>query len=487
MSKNEKMMDLLGHINSKYIDEATYAKKLSGKAGRRFSLGNVAVIVVGLMAVSIVTLMAFWLTGNLGEQPTHEGENGPETGLYTPTPSPYPAHTPYPSTTPAPSDTVARAHIAAEELLIEYPTIFLNLMSRHLGLTEIWDQIRSHVDYTGADFLFSRASTMDESYLMDGQGNIITAAPFLIHVDGPAIAWRYFLFDEGNGIPLIIVDFQPHWIGGGRYHMFIFDGENFVPIDSTAAGWHTMGGGIEAMYVQPYMNDAGDIALIIQVSLMEGRVMLLENGVLRNAGLYSFEMVYEWADHVVIWQMSDTLYSPWEEHARLTREEFEAYRESPAFFSIFPDMPEGDFRALAPMPDLQAQLDADVYRILRQQTPESTLVAAPAPTPNPRTEYIGVEDNRSFDYFMELIRETGIHIVTPPQDNIIHPEHEFIASMWFNGEYWVTSMYEFETVFDRVIAMDMMPFWRAHHANGRFIMETNHPWLGGFFEGIPMD
>jgi len=484
MSKDNKMMDLLGHINNKYVDEASYATKLKSTAGRRFSLGNVAAIIVGLVAVSVVTLMAFWLSGNLGEHPIGNGGNGYANG--TPTPSPHPAETPEPTATPAPTGDVARAHAAAQELLAQYPTIFLNLMSRHIGLEHVMDQIRSHIDYTGADFLWSWSSTMDESYLMDGTGNIITGAPFLIMVDGPAIASRYFLFDDGSGIPLIIIDFHPFWVGAGRYHVYQFDGEHYVPIDSTEANWHTGGGPIEALSVQPFMSDAGDLAVTIEMSSWEGRVLVSENGRLRPVAFYSFEMVYEWADHVVIWQPASMPDGIWEEHARLTRAEFDTYKQSPAFFSIFPDMPEGDFRMLQPMAALQAQFDADVYRVLREQTPESTLVAAPPPTPIPRTEYIGVEDHRDFDYFMELIRETGINIVTQPQYQPFYFDG-VSSSMWFNGEYWVATMYEFESVLDRVLAYDQHHFWRGrgHHHNGRFVMETNHPWLGEFFEGIP--
>jgi len=488
MSKNHKMMDLIGNINNKYVHEAAHATKLSSSNKRRFSLGNIAAVMVGLVAISFVTLMAFWLSRNFEEHPLGNGENGYEMGVQAPTP--YPAETPEPTMTPAPSDDIARAHAAAQELLLQYPTIFLQIMSRHAGLDSIWDQIRSYVDYTGTDFLWTWASTSDESYLMDSVGNIITDAPFLIEVDGPAIAENYMLFDEGNGIPLIIIDFHPYWIGAGRYHVYRFDGTDFVAIDSTNAHWHTGGGGLDALTVQPFMNDAGDLIITIELSSWQGRVLLSENGQLRIAAFYSFEMEYEWADHVVIWQLPDTpgiWDAPWEEYARFTRAEFDAYRQSPAFFSIFPDMPEGDFRMLERMPALQAQFDTDIYQILREQTPASIHMATPPPTPNPRTEYIDVEDDRSFDYFMEFIRETGITIVTEPQDNTIHPEHEFIASMWFNGEYWVASMYEFESVFDRVMTMDMHHFWRGQgrYANGRFIMETNHPWLGSFFEGIP--
>jgi len=483
MSKKHKMMDLMGNINNKYINEATHATKLSSTARRRFNFGNVAAVIVGLVAISVVTLMAFWLSGNFGEHPIGDGENGYETGIQTPSPSPYPAETPEPTVTPVPSYDVARAHAAAQELLLQYPTIFLNLMSRSVGLEAIWDQIVSHVDYTGADFLWSWAGLMDESYLMDGVGNIITDAPFLIEVDGPAIAWRYFLFDEGNGIPLIIIDFQPHWIGSGRYHVYQFDGTDFVLIDSTEANWHTGGGPIEALTIQPFMNDDSDLIVTIEMSSWEGRVLLSENGRLRTAAFYSFTMEYEWADRVTIWHFGDTPEDPWDEYAQLTSEEFETYRQSPRFFSIFPDMPEGDFRMLAPMPDLQAQLDADVYRILREQTPESTLVATPPPTPNPRTEYIGITDDRDFDYFMEFIRETGITIVTEPQYQSFYFDG-VSSSMWFNGEYWVATMYEFESVHTRVMAMDRYHFWRGRHANGRFVMETNHPWLGDFFEGV---
>jgi len=106
MSKDHKMMDLIGHINNKYIDEATHAKKLDNMAVRRFSLGNIAAVVVGLVAVSFVTLMAFWLSGNLGEHPANNGSNGYEIG----TPTPNPVETPGPVTTPAPSGDAARAH-----------------------------------------------------------------------------------------------------------------------------------------------------------------------------------------------------------------------------------------------------------------------------------------------------------------------------------------------------------------------------------------
>jgi len=480
MSKNHKMMDLMGHISNKYINEATYATKLSGTAVRRFSLGNIAAVIIGLVAISSVTLMAFWLSGNFGEHPIRNGENGYT--INSPTPSPYPAQTPEP--TMPPNGDVARAHAAAQELLLQYPTIFLNLMSRSVGLEHVSDQIRSYVDYTGADFLWSWASTMDDSYLMDGTGNIITDAPFLIEVDGPAIANRYFLFDEGNGIPLIIIDFHPHWIGGGRYHVYQFDGTDFVAIDSTYANWYTGGGSLEVLTVQPFINNAGDLIVTIEMSSWEGRVLVSENGQLRTAAFYSFTMEHEWADHVTIWQRGNTPEDPWEEYIQLTSEEFEIYRQSPEFITIFPNMPEGDFRMLAPMPALQAQLDADVYRILREQTPESTLVATPPPTPIPRTEYIGIEDDRDFDYFMELIRETGIIIVTEPQYQPFYFDG-VVSSMWFNGEYWVATMYEFESVYDRVIAFDQHHFWRGLPANGRFVMETNHPWLGDFFEGIP--
>jgi len=478
--KNHKMYDLLGNIDSKYVNEAAHATKLSRAATRRFSLGNIAAVMVGLVAISLLTVTAFWLSGNLGEPPEGGGAVA-ESPSPTPTPPPPLVHT---TPTPAPYGDAARARMEAQILLLQYPTIFLEVMSRHTGLVEIWDQIRSHVDYTGTDFLWSWGSTMDDSYLMDGQGNIITQAPFLTVVDGTAIASNFMLFDEGDGTPLIIIDFHPYWIGSGRYHFYRFDGEHYVPIDSTAATWHTGGGSHEGLFVQPFINDAGDLIVDLGMRGWEGRVLVSEDGRLRPAAFYSFEMVYEWADHVVIWLPAETPDGIWEEHARLTRAEFEAYRQSPDFFGIFPNMPEGEFRMLAPMPDFQAQLHANVYDNLRAQTPASTHVAAPPPTPNPRTEYIGVEDHRDFDYFMELIRETGIHIVTEPQDNIIHPEHEFIASMWFNGEYWVTTMYEFETVFDRVMASDMIPFWRGLRANGRFAMETNHPWLGEFFEGI---
>ncbi|MCL2404483.1 MAG: hypothetical protein FWC92_02930 [Defluviitaleaceae bacterium] len=483
MSKNHTMMDLLGRINNKYIDEATQATKLSRAAGRRFSMSNVAVVVVGLAAISIVTLMAFWLSNNFGEYHT-PGQNGYENGMQVPSPSPYPAETPVPTVTPAPEGNIARAHTAAQELLMQYPTIFLNLMSRSIGLDNIWDQIRSHVDYTGADFLWSWGSTMDESYLMDGAGNIITSAPFLITVDGPAIASRYFVFDEGDGIPFIIIDFHPHWVGSGRYHVYRFDGTDFVPIDSTAANWHTGGGPMEALSVQPFISDAGDLIVTIEMSSWQGSVFVSENGRLRPAAFYTFTMEHEWADSVTIFRSGNTPYDSWEEYAQLTREEFEAYRQTTAFFSIFPDMPDGDFRMLAPMPDLQAQLDADVYQMLREQTPESTLVAAPPPTPIPRTQYRDVEDNRSFDYFMGNIRETGISIVTQPQYQPFYFDG-VTSSMWFNGEYWVASMYEFESVYARVMAMDQHHFWRALYSNGRFVMETNHPWLGEFFEGIP--
>jgi len=486
--KNEKMMDLIGNINSKYVNEAAHATTLSRVARRRFSLGNVAVIAVGLIAVSIVTFMAFWLSDNLGQQPTDNGyaitAPSPSPGE-TPAPSPTPGESPAP--TPAPDDTIARAHAAARELLLQYPTIFLTLMSRHTGLDATWDQIRSHVDYTGTDFLWTWASTMDDSYLMDGVGNIITQAPFLAHADGPVIAWRYFLFDTGNGIPLIIIDFQPHWIGSGRYHVFMFDGTDFVPVDSTQATWHHAGGGIDSLTLQPFMNDADDLIINIEMGL-GGSMLLLEDNRLNMASRYSFDMVHEWGDQVTIWHPPANPANPYaapDVHAELTRAAFEAYRESPAFFSIFPNMPEGDFRMLAPMPQLKAQLDAEVYQQLRQQTPASTHVAPPPPTPTPRTEYQDVEDHRSFDYFMEHIRESGIHIVTQPQDSVSDPEHEFIASMWFNGEYWVTTMYEFESVYARVMAMDMHGFWRGLYYNGRFMMETNHPWLGEFFEGIP--
>jgi len=303
-------------------------------------------------------------------------------------------------------------------------------------------------------------------------------------VDGPAIATHFMLFDEGDDIPLIVIDFHPFWVGAGRYQVYRFDGTHFVPIDSTAAIWHTSGGPIEALSLQPFINSTGDLIFTIEMSSWEGRALLYNDGRIKSAAFYSFEMVYEWADHVVIWLPGENPDDIWEEYARFTRAEFEAYRESPDFFSIFPNMPDGEFRALAPMQALQAQLTTDVYSILREITPPSTLVAAPPPTPNPRTEYIGVEDHRSFDYFMEHIRETDIIIVTQPQYQPFYFDG-VNSSMWFNGEYWVATMYEFESVFDRVMASDQHGFWRQHHANGRFVMETNHPWLGAFFEGIP--
>ena len=469
MSKDNKMMDLMGYISSKYIDEATHTTKLSSITKRRFSLGNIAAVVVGLVAISFVTLMAFWLSGNLGEHPIGDEGNGYDT--VTPTP------------TSTPVDDLAHVYAAAQELLLQYPTIFLNIMTRHTGLETEWDHIRSYVDYTGVDYLWTFGPTQDESYLMDGVGNIITDAPFLIEVDGPAIASRYFLFDEGDGVPLIIIDFHPYWIGSGRSHVYRFDGEAFVPIDSTNANWYTGGGGIESISIQPFVNDAGDLILSIQ-SGMDGRLLLAEDGQLRVAGIYAFDMEYEWADHVIIWEFPINPYEMTEIYARLTRDEFEAYRQSPAFFDIFPNMPEGDFRVLAPMPDLHARFDADIYRILREQTPESTLVATPPPTPNPRTEYIGIEDDRDFDYFMAFIRETGINIVTEPQYQPFYFDGVG-SSMWFNGEYWVATMYEFESVHERVLAFDRYHFWRGRHSNGRFVMETNHPWLGEFFEEIP--
>jgi len=483
MSKKEKIWGFLGHIDSTYIDEAAKATRLGRSSRRRWmSLGNIAAVFVGLVAVSFVVAAAFWLGGTgMFNQPIYE--NGPENGPYAEqNGSDTSEHTPEPSpaATPTLSQEAQRAQAAAKELIMQFPSIFVPVGSYPWGETE------------GKAFVFVAGATWEDLHFIDAEGNRLEDVPFIEETLG-SIANSYRLFDDGSGVPVVFIHFQSQWVTTSMYAMYRFDGTEYVFVNWVGGFGGTMMQ-IEGRWIYPFINDAGDI-LIYSGDQLGGAIndptrdRVVEHD--PSLGSYSIGQRYEWGDVVDIFRLTeDRVWDP----ITILREEFDALRFTPDYFSLFPgmqDMIVDDFRLMEPMTDLQEQLTNSIAPVIQERTPIISTPIQLSPTPNPRYEYLEVTDNRIIGHILTAITEAGFVVQdVEPLDthwDLLAGGMFFRIRDWENP-YASAQVFEFNDVRSRVLAFDQYyaryqspPSWVY---NGRFAIETTHQALREFFATI---
>ncbi|MCL2527521.1 MAG: hypothetical protein FWE42_03800 [Defluviitaleaceae bacterium] len=473
MKDKEKMWSLLGNIDNKYIDEAVNATRLGRSARRRFmSLGNIAAVFVGLVAVTCVVAAAFWLSGAGLFQPGSEVEYDPyiQNGEYIqddeyilePT---LPGHT-------------EKALTAAEEFLLQMHTIFMPVA------------IYPWEDISGAAYIFVSGETQDDTHFINLDGARITDAPFIREEYFNATAYRFSLFDDGSGIPIIFVMFRSHWVTMGVYEMFIFDSEQYM-FAGSPGGFGGTAMQIEGGRLSPYVNDNGDLIFYMADQLSGSFVVIGQSGEYEFLGSYTIGQENELGDVIYISNMTED--GQWDPIV-LPREDFEALRDTPGFFALFPDMPEGNFRPLERMVAQQEHMASTIQTILQQQipvAPPSHEVIVPTPwedtlitPPNPRYEYMVVWDDRTTEHFVTAIIEGGFEI-SEPEPLETHWDLLYGGVSFHVEDHAFAQIFEFNDVRARAMAFDQVYNRYQSHGiwvhNGKFAIETNHEALREFF------
>jgi len=488
MKKNNKMWELMGHIDSSYIDEARTATRLGRSARRRWmSLGHIAAVFVGLAAVSVVVMVVFWFGGTgMFQQPYDDIENGPEIemGELIPIPTPEPEETTDPYIQPTPSPYAERAIATAALFLRQFPSLFFPVTSTAWG------------DTSEAAYIFVWGDTLDDAHYMDAEGNILRDVPF-IDEDLLSIAVSYRLYDDGSGVPIIFIHFQSFWVTSSFYAMYQFDGTEYVFVDIVAGFGGTMTQ-IEGRWIYPFIDDTGRILIYSGDQLggvfREPTPDQTGGGWVNAVASYGIAQRYEWGDEIHIYNQS----SNWEPVV-ISREEFDAIRLTPEYFSLFPDLPEGNFRLMEPMADLEQHFTNTITPILQEHIrlmPQRIYTPSPIlPSSNLPYEYLEAIDDRTIEYLLNAIRDEGFAI---RGEEPLEVHWDLLGGgVFFRIEGWAypnmtAQIFEFHDIRARVTAFDQV-YERYGYAanehiwipNGKFIIETNNAALSNFFATIP--